>query len=95
MIADGFDATIHAPQRLRICAALADVEELEFGTVRDLLELSDSVLSKHVTTLVEAGYVKQRRAFKASRKRLWLSLTDAGRAAFAGHVSALRGIVGD
>jgi DNA-binding MarR family transcriptional regulator len=90
-----FDQTIHAPNRLRICAALEDVEWAEFGVVREALQVSDSVLSKHVTTLVEAGYVEQRRATRDTRQRVWLRLTKAGRAAYAGHLAALRAIVGD
>ena len=90
-----FDPTIHAPNRLRICGALAGAEELEFGTLRDLLGLSDSALSKQLTVLVDAGYVAERRAVRDSRKRLWVGLTAEGRGAFRGHVAALRDIVGD
>lgn len=35
---DGFDTTVHAPHRLRICAALHAVEEAEFATVREMLK---------------------------------------------------------
>ncbi|MFI6795697.1 transcriptional regulator [Streptosporangium canum] len=56
---DGFDATIHAPNRLRICALLEPAEQVEFGLVRERLGGSDSVLSKHVSVLMDAGYVQQ------------------------------------
>src|SRR5690348_3721560 len=57
---DGFDHLIHAPVRLRICAALDPVREVEFGALLTLLDLSKSALSKHVSVLAEAGYVTQR-----------------------------------
>lgn len=92
---DGFDHLIHAPVRLRICAALDPVREIEFGTMLTLLDLSKSALSKHVSALTDAGYVTQRRAVRDTRQRVWLHLTDTGRAAYRGHVAALHRIVGD
>jgi len=88
-----FDQTIHAPNRLRICALLDAVQSAEFATVQHKLDVSASVLSKHVSVLVEAGYVTQRRATRDTRQRVWLSLTDQGRAAYQGHVAALQAIV--
>jgi DNA-binding MarR family transcriptional regulator len=93
-VAPRFDAVIHAPNRLQICALLAAVDTAEFATVRDSVGVSDSVLSKHVATLQEAGYVDVRKATVASRVRTWLSLTKAGRRAFRAHVAELRRIVG-
>ncbi len=90
-----FDPTIHGPHRLRICALLADVKELEFGTLRDTLSLSDSVLSKQLAVLARAGYVRSRRAKRDARQRVWLAFTPEGRRAFGAHVAALREIVGD
>jgi DNA-binding MarR family transcriptional regulator len=92
---DGFDHVIHAPVRLRICAALDSVREIEFGAVLTLLDLSKSALSKHISVLADAGYVAQRRAVRDTRQRVWLSLTEAGRAAYRGHVAALQRIVGN
>jgi DNA-binding MarR family transcriptional regulator len=89
-----FDAVIHAPNRLQICALLAAVDSAEFATVRDAVGISDSVLSKHVATLQEAGYVEIRKASVASRVRTWLALTKAGRRAFDAHVAELKRIVG-
>ncbi|MFF3669689.1 transcriptional regulator [Microtetraspora malaysiensis] len=93
--AGGFDATIHAPNRLRICALLGAAEKVEFGVVQERLQVSASVLSKHVSVLMEAGYVEQTKAVRDTRQRVWLSLTKSGRAAYHAHVAALRAIVGD
>ena len=89
-----FDEIVHAPNRLQICAILSAVDSADFATVREGLGVADSVLSKHVRVLHEAGYVEVRKATCASRVRTSLSLTDAGRAAYDGHVAALRSIVG-
>jgi DNA-binding MarR family transcriptional regulator len=92
---DGFDPVVHAPVRLRICAALHPVRGIEFGALLTLLDISKSALSKHISVLAEAGYVDQRHTVRDTRQRLWLSLTETGRSAYQGHVAALRRIVGD
>lgn len=89
-----FDAVIHAPGRLQICAMLSVADEVEFAVVRDAIAVSDSVLSKHVKQLEEAGYLKVRKAAMAGRQRTWLALTAAGKTAFAAHVSELTRLAG-
>jgi DNA-binding MarR family transcriptional regulator len=91
-VAPRFDAVIHPPPRLQVCGLLAVVDTMEFATVREQVGVSDSVLSKHVKQLEEAGYVTVRKATRASRLRTSLALTRAGRAAFDAHVAELRRI---
>lgn len=85
-----FDELVHAPHRLRICAMLSQAEGIEFAEIQQRVELSKSALSKHLGQLVEAGYVAESSIVRAGRARQLLSLTDAGRAAYAGHRAALR-----
>jgi DNA-binding MarR family transcriptional regulator len=75
---DGFDQLIHAQARLRVCAALDPVREIEFGALLTLTDMSKSALSKHLTALAEAGYLTQRRAVRDTRQRVWLRLTPTG-----------------
>ncbi|HIF00959.1 MAG TPA: ArsR family transcriptional regulator [Planctomycetes bacterium] len=88
-----FDTVIHAPNRLQICAFLAPLEEAEFKVLRQELDVSDSVLSKHIRQLEEAGYVKQRKSTVDGRQRTWASLTRVGRKAFEQHVEELKRLV--
>jgi DNA-binding MarR family transcriptional regulator len=89
-----FDPVVHAAPRLQVCGLLAVVDTMDFAAVREQVGVSDSVLSKHVRQLEEAGYVKVHKATRASRVRTSLSLTTAGRAAFEAHVAELRRITG-
>ena len=84
------DAIIHAPIRLQGCPALAGAESLDFAGLRASLDVSESVLSKHIKVLQAAGYVAVRKATSDARQRTWLALTPAGRTAFAAHAAALR-----
>lgn len=89
-----FDSVIHAPGRLQICAILSGVDEAEFAMIRTAIGVSDSVLSKHLKQLEEAGYISVRKAALEGRQRTWLSLTGAGRKAFAAHVAELQRLAG-
>lgn len=84
-----FDPVIHAPGRLQICAILSSVDDAEFAMIRDAIKVSDSVLSKHLKQLEEAGYVKLTKQAENGRQRTWIALTPAGRKAFAAHVAEL------
>ena len=88
--AAGLDPVIHAQARLQIAAVLAGVQEAEFAAVRDIVGVSDSVLSKHLSALAEAGYVRLRKAALDGRQRTWLSITGPGRRAFERHLKALQ-----
>lgn len=88
-VSPAFDPLIHAPLRLQACAILSSANEVEFALMRDTLGVSDSVLSKHLKQLEEAGYIKVRKAASGGRQRTWLSFTGAGRKSFAAHVAEL------
>ena len=94
MSGNGFDETIHAPNRLQICAYLDSVAEVEFKVLRDLLDVSDSVLSKHLKVLEEAAYIDVRKRAQDGRQRTWLALSRGGRKAYHAHVRELKKIVG-
>lgn len=89
-----FDELIHSPYRLRICAIAAAASSVEFGELQSRLEISKSALSKHVSQLVQAGYLKESQFTRGGRARLSLSLTPAGRTAYLGHIKALEQITG-
>ena len=89
----GVDEQLTAPIRLSIMAALSRVDEVDFQTLRDAIEISDSALSKQAAVLESAGYVELRKGYVGKRPRTWVSVTPAGRAALAAHLAALRAIV--
>ena len=89
----GLDPLIHAPTRLQVVTTLSAVSEAEFATLRAVLEVSDSVLSKHVSALADAGYVRSRKGVQAGRRTTWIGLTRTGRKALREHVAALRRLI--
>jgi DNA-binding MarR family transcriptional regulator len=87
------DPLIHAPARLQMLSTLSAVSEAEFATLRAALDVSDSVLSKHISTLADAGYVRSRKGVRAGRRTTWIGLTNDGRQALRRHVAAPRKVI--
>lgn len=88
-----FDEIVHGPHRLRICAYLDATSSVEFSALRDLLEVADSVVSKQLKILREAGYITLSKPTGQGRVRTWISLTTAGKEAYDRHVAALKQLV--
>jgi DNA-binding MarR family transcriptional regulator len=88
-----FDELIHPATRLSVMALLAAADWAEFSFIRDQLGLSDSALSKQLSTLEEAGYIAIARRVSERRRRVRARLTPLGRERYAGHVAALQTII--
>ena len=88
-----FDEIVHAPHRLRICAFLDATSSAEFSALRDMLGVADSVVSKHLKVLHDAGYITITKPTGRGRVRTWIELTPLGRQAYTDHVAALRDLV--
>lgn len=80
------------PVRFSLVAALNATEEAEFASIRDILQVSDSVLSRQASALEELGIVKIKKGYVGKRPRTWLSLTRQGRQQWQEHLEALRTI---
>lgn len=87
------DPHLQSPARLRLVTMLTAVSEVEFATLREALDVADSVLSKHVALLAGAGYVRSRKGVHAGRRTTWIALTPKGRKVLRAHVAALREII--
>jgi len=87
------DRVIHERGRLAIMSMLAASPELSFTELRDVLEMTDGNLTTHMRTLQEAGYVSITKSYRNRRPLTTVSLTAAGRQAFAHYVGLLEQIV--
>jgi DNA-binding MarR family transcriptional regulator len=87
------DRVIHERGRLAIMSMLAASPELSFTELRDTLEMTDGNLTTHMRTLQEAGYVSIAKSYRNRRPLTTVSLTAAGREAFANYVALLEQIV--
>ncbi|MFK8845316.1 winged helix-turn-helix domain-containing protein [Streptomyces sp. Ac-502] len=83
---------LNSPVRLSVVAALSPVDRAGFAVVRDLVEVTDSALSKQVAALEAAGWVAVSKDRIGRRPLTWLALTAEGRAVYRRHLAALRAI---
>jgi DNA-binding MarR family transcriptional regulator len=86
------DPLIHSPTRLKIITYLYVVEKIDFVYLRQVTDLSWGNLSKHVTKLEEAGYVKTKKSFENKKPKTTLWLTSQGREAFQKYKDNLQDI---
>jgi len=87
------DRVIHEKGRLAIMSMLAASPELSFTELRDTLNMTDGNVTAHIRTLQESGYVSVAKSYKNNRPLTTVSLTTAGRKAFADYVDLLEQIV--
>ncbi len=90
------DLVIHQPARLRIMGALcglAPAEQVDFGYLKNKLDLTDGNLGAHLGTLEDNGYIEVEKAFVGKKPKTFIAVTKTGRRAFDEHVAALRSIL--
>lgn len=90
---DGLDPIIHVPKRLAAMAILANAPEVSFRFLKDHLRLSDSDLSKQMSTLEAAGYVTANKDGRGRGASTTYRMTKDGRKAYEAHCAALRALL--
>ena len=91
-----FDPVLAEATRLRLQAALCAVPDgaaMSFTALRKALQLTDGNLNLHLKTLLAAGFVDTEESWTGRRRTTYYHATPAGRAAFDGHVRALRAVI--
>lgn len=91
--ATALDDTVHQRFRLGILAILSHGDKVEFGYLQTALGLSAGNLSRHLTTLVEAGFVAINKGYQGRRPRTWASITKSGQRAYRGEIAVLRSLL--
>jgi DNA-binding MarR family transcriptional regulator len=94
---NAIDDVIHGRIRLGVVAYLSAVDSALFGELRDKVGATDGNLSAHLRKLEDAGYVRADKSFVNRKPQTRLSLTEAGRKAWAAwltQMEALRGAAG-
>jgi DNA-binding HxlR family transcriptional regulator len=85
---------IHGKLRLALLSLLAGVEEAEFTWLRTKTGSTDGNLGAQLQKLEEAGYVKVKKQFVERKPQTLYRMTEAGRAALAEYVRALKELLG-
>lgn len=79
--------------RLGIMSTLMVNDQVDFNTLKDILDVSDGNLASHISALEKAGYVKIEKRFMGKKPNTVYRVSSAGRKAFVAHVDALEGLL--
>jgi DNA-binding MarR family transcriptional regulator len=92
----GLERVIHEKARLGILTSLATSSPgLFFTDLRELCELTDGNLSRHLAALKEAGLVEVLRGSSGGRPQSLVKITAAGRVRFTEYIAELERVVSD
>lgn len=93
---DGLDRTIHERARLGIVASLAaHPEGLSFAELKQLCDLTDGNLARHLQVLEESGLVQSKKGTQEGRPQTVCRLTRAGREQLLSYLAVLETVVAD
>ncbi|MFW6775487.1 transcriptional regulator [Nocardioides sp. CPCC 205120] len=89
------DPVIHAPKRLAAMAVLSSSDQVTFQFLKEHLGIADADLSKQMSALEAAGYVKIHKSGRGRGSSTTYSLTRDGRAAYRRHRAALQALLAE
>lgn len=84
---------VHQRVRLGILAVVRQGRRVEFGYLRDTLELTGGNLSQHLTVLEGAGLITIDKGYEGKRARTWIELTREGKNALRDEIKTLKTLI--
>ena len=88
--ANGLDDVVHQRVRLGILTVAHEARQVEFGYLRESLELTAGNLSQHLSVLEKAGLVTIEKGYAGKRARTWITLTPDGKSALREEIDHLK-----
>ena len=93
---EGLDRVLHEKARLGIMTSLLTrTEGLSFADLKELCELSDGNLHRHLAVLQEAGFVRIDKQGSGRGSRSLCRVTKSGREHFVCYLSELEKVLAD
>jgi DNA-binding MarR family transcriptional regulator len=87
------DDVVHQRHRLGILTIARGVKRVEFGYLREALDLTNGNLSRHIAVLADAGLLEVEKGYDGKRPKTWVHLTQSGSAALAKELAALHALL--
>ncbi|MEU7820971.1 transcriptional regulator [Catellatospora sp. NPDC049133] len=91
--ANGLDDVVHQRVRLGIMAVTHQARQVEFGFLRETLQLTAGNLGQHLTVLEKAELIRIEKGYEGKRPRTWVTLTAAGQTALRDEISHLKQLI--
>jgi DNA-binding HxlR family transcriptional regulator len=88
-----FNKIFESRVRLGMMSLLVVQEQVDFGQIKENLELSDGNLASHMAALEKIGFVEVRKQFIGKKPNTSYAITAHGRAAFLEHLTSLEKLI--
>lgn len=79
--------------RLGIMSILLVNDTVDFGTLKEQLQLTDGNMASHLSALEKAKYISVTKQFVGKKPNTTYAVTIEGRAAFSKHLDALEQLI--
>lgn len=89
----GLNKDFESRVRLGVMSLLSIHDQVDFNTLKELLEVTDGNLASHVKALEVSGYLEVIKQFVARKPNTSYRITTKGREAFNEHLSALESFI--
>lgn len=80
--------------RLGIMSILMVNEFVDFGTLKEQLQITDGNLASHINALEKLNYIQIRKQFVGKKPNTSYAASKSGRKAFSAHLDALERLIG-
>jgi len=87
------DDLVHQRHRLGILSTAAETRDVEFGYLREVLDLTPGNLNRHLAALENAGLIKVKKQFQARKPKTWIAITKRGSTALSHELTALQDLI--
>lgn len=89
----GLNKAFESRVRLGIMSLLMVNDQVEFNSMKELLDITDGNLASHITALEKAGYISVLKEFIGKKPKTSYAATTAGTKAFQQHLNALEQLI--
>lgn len=90
---DDLNKAFESRIRLGIMSILMVNEWVDFGTLKETLDITDGNLASHISALEKMEYLEVRKQFFGKKPNTSYRITIPGRRAFTEHLNALESIL--
>ena len=91
---DSFNKAFESRVRLGIMSILMVNDYVDFGTLKEQLQITDGNLASHINALEKLNYVQIKKQFVGKKPNTSYAASDEGKKAFMEHLDALEKLIG-
>lgn len=90
---EGLNKIFESRVRLGIMSVLMVNDEIDFNSLKELLNVTDGNLASHIAGLEKNEYIKVMKEFVGKKPKTSFAATPAGKKAFQDHLAALENLL--